>query len=213
MRLNQDLTLLLLAGGASRRMGRDKASIPFPSPLDPPLIQRVHDLLRPLAADCLVAGPASFELSCRLVGDAPGIAGPLGGLVAGLRGATTEYVLAVATDLPLVEPRLAQHLLVRARARRCSGAVVCRRSGQLEPLFAVYRTGAAPQLEAAAGLAPAHRGISLQLAILRLDPLVVAEAEWRRFDPQGSSFQGCNTPEELAAASLLAGARHQGGVS
>jgi molybdopterin-guanine dinucleotide biosynthesis protein A len=209
--VNQDLTVLLLAGGGSRRMGRDKPAIPFPGAGDPPLVARVHGLLAPLAARCLVAGPGSFDLPCRVVPDAPGIPGPLGGLIAGLVASETELVLVAAADLPLVEPRLAQYLVDQARDRPGAEAVVCRRDGRLEPLFALYRRSAAERLQEAATGLTGRRGLSLQRALARLGPWVIPEACWRPFDPQGSSFEGCNTLEELAAATRLALLRDSGG--
>ena len=211
MTVNQDLSLLLLAGGRGSRLGRDKPAVPFPAPGDPPLIATVHRLLAPLAVGCLVAGPTSFGLPCRVVGDAPGIRGPLGGLVAGLLASDTELVLAAAADLPLVEPGLAQHMVERARERPAAMAVVCARGGRLEPLFAVYRRAAAGRLEEAAVDAPAHRGPSLRSCLYLLDPLVITEDGWRPFDPRGSSFQGCNTPEEMDAAARFAISRDSGG--
>ncbi|MHB1639903.1 MAG: molybdenum cofactor guanylyltransferase [Candidatus Dormibacteria bacterium] len=202
MGANQDLTLLILAGGRSLRMGSDKPALPFPSSLDPPLIHQVHRRLCPLAAACLVAGPSSFGLHCCTVEDLPGLPGPLGGLVAGLLAAPTELVLAVATDLPLVEPRLAQQLVVWARAATAAKAVVCQCNGRLEPLFAVYRRSAAQRLRQAGAATLDARGPSLQAALAAVDSKTVPEHSWRPFDPDGSSFQGCNTPEELAAAGL-----------
>ncbi len=202
MGANQDLTLLILAGGRSLRMGRDKPALPFPTPLDPPLIHQVHRRLCPLAAACLVAGPSAFGLPCSRVEDVPGLPGPLGGLVAGLLAAPTELVLAAATDLPLVEPRLAQQLVTWSRAAPDAQAVVCQRDGRLEPLFAVYRRSAAQRLRLAGAATMDARGPSLREALAAVASKTVAEHRWRPFDPDGSSFQGCNTPEELAAAGL-----------
>ncbi len=211
MTQNQDVTLLLMAGGRGLRMGRDKPSIPFPAPSDPPLIERVHRRLSPLAARCLVAGPSSFDLPCQVIQDVPGLPGPLGGLVAGLLASQTELVLVAAADLPLVEPRLAQHMVDQAREQPRAWAVVCKRRQRLEPLFAVYRSSAAERLRGSGADPTRPRGVSLQRALTALDPLVLPELSWRPYDLHGSSFQGCNTPEELAAAGMLALARDSGG--
>ena len=194
-------------------MGQDKPSIPFPAPTDPPLIARVHSILCPITGPCLIAGPSSFGLGCRVVADCPDIPGPLGGLIAGLEASPAELVLACAADTPFPVSRLAEELIRLARAREGAPAVACLRDGWLEPLFAVYRRSAAAGLRKAAEQTNPHRGPALRSALANLEPLTVAEGRWRLFDPEASSFQSCNTPEELTQAAARA-AREQtsGGI-
>lgn len=189
-------TLLILAGGSSSRMGRDKAAIPFPGPSDPPLVWRIHERLSPLSVSCLVAGPTAYGLPCPAVGDR-GPRGPLGGLLGGLDRAETDLVMAVACDLPNCSPELAAALVGAARSHPDADAVVPWRDGRPEPLFAVYRR------RAGAVQVPEHgpRGPSLQWLLDRLAVLSVPEDQWRPLDPGEGSFSGCNTPQELAQAS------------
>jgi len=108
----QGLTVLILAGGRSRRMGQDKIWLPFGADAVP-LIERVVARVRPLAEEFLFSANASepfTELVASLRGQGieaqivpdrfPG-AGPLAGLHAGLSAARCELLLAVAGDTAL----------------------------------------------------------------------------------------------------------------
>ncbi|MGH7640044.1 MAG: molybdenum cofactor guanylyltransferase [Candidatus Dormibacteria bacterium] len=205
--------LLLLAGGRSRRMGRDKCALPFPGPRDPPLITWGARALAEVATPPLVAGPSDYGTGWTVVDDAPDLPGPAGGLLAGLRAAGSELVLVLAADAPFPSPRLAQLMTRLARAEPTPQAVIPLRQGRLEPLFGVYRSDGAADLEVAAaqprsgGQGPPLRAI---LQAVRVRP--VLEAEWRPLDPEGFSFINCNTPRELAAAAARAVAEiDQGG--
>lgn len=130
-----ELTTVILTGGASRRMGRDKGSLPVgEETLLEYLVKRWSGAFSGVAV--------AVGHRARLL--APGVgalwdhypgAGPLAGLEAGL-SACPGGVFLTAVDMPFGDPALAQVLL-----QRLEGADVClirRRSGQLEPLFAVY---------------------------------------------------------------------------
>ncbi len=171
-------------------MGRDKASLPLP---DGPLIARPYRRLRPLVTAALVCGADTSGLPCPAVPDLVPGRGPLGGIVTALRAADSELVLVVACDMPDPDPRLADHLLARARADPTADAVVPRRAGRWEPLLAVYRRRAAGPLAAAL----ADEVLACHLALARLRVLPVEEAEWRRLDPDGHSFHNWNTPADL----------------
>lgn len=201
-------SLLILAGGRSSRMGRDKAAIPFPGPDDPPMIHQVHRRLSAEARECLVAGPSAYGLPARAVADHPAFAGPLAGLLGGLAECSSELALVVAADLPCPEPRLAAHLLELAAAEPEVDAVVPATSRGLEPMFAVYRPRSLPLL-AAAGRRGFSRGPSMREALGLIRVKEVPEADWRRLDPLGASFTDCDTPKELAVAVGLAAGRRE----
>lgn len=208
------LTLLILAGGASSRMGRDKPALPFPAEGDPPLVARVHRALSPLARDCLIAAPVDFGMGCRLVADHPFFPGPVGGLVAGLEAARTELVLVVSADLPFPVAELALQLSLMAGSNPAVEAVIPCRGGRLEPVFAVYRRKAARRILGAPELrAGAARGPSLRQVVDLLPKLEVPETTWRQWDPNADSFKDCNTPDELATAALTARTAATGGLT
>ncbi|MHB8393338.1 MAG: NTP transferase domain-containing protein [Candidatus Dormibacteria bacterium] len=194
------VTLLILAGGASSRMGLDKASLPFPGPEDEPMIRRPHDRLRPVWSECIVAGPSTFSLDCRAVADVVGVPGPLGGLLAGLVASQSELVLATAADTPFPSCELASALILMAASRPHAEATFCLRDRRIEPLFAVYRKTAVTALTKAAGRLSGPHGLGLREAATALAQAQVPEIDWRRWDPDAASFRGCNTPLELAEA-------------
>lgn len=201
----EPLTVLILAGGRSTRMGQDKAWLNLAGA---PLIEHVVRRLLPLAAEIVFStnDPESFrELIARLpvtasmaIDEYPG-AGPLAGLHAGLRAATTDVVLAVATDMPFVNHRLIE---VMAVACRHADAVVPRlpASGftapQPEPLHALYRKSCLPAIEAAL-TAGRRRAVGF---LQDVDVCYLDEDVLRQVDPELRSFRNVNTPEEWARA-------------
>ncbi|HVB14204.1 MAG TPA: molybdenum cofactor guanylyltransferase [Candidatus Dormibacteraeota bacterium] len=207
------LGLLILAGGHSSRMGRDKAGLPFPNPDDPPLIRRVADGVSGVAGPPTIVGPVDYGTGWRLVSDEPGLSGPVAGLIAGLAASTSDLVLVLAADLPFPSPRLARELAKLASREPESQAIVPERAGELEPLFAVYRRDALADLrEMARQLGRPGHGPSLYQTVRAVRLRTVSESEWHAWDPEGDSFLNCNTPDELAAAVARARVRpNQGG--
>jgi len=109
-------SLVILAGGRSRRMGRDKAGLPVG---DRTLIEHLAHRLRPVVDETIVAGgSASLELAgVRRIDDRQPGMGPLAGMHAGFLAARHSLVWVVACDLPDVEPALGA--LMRNVAQDC----------------------------------------------------------------------------------------------
>ncbi len=202
----QPFTVLILAGGRSVRMGRDKAWLEIDGM---PLVERVARRLLPLAGEIVFSAndPAPFgELVARLpipaqvVGDIFPDAGPLAGLHAGLSAARYDAALAVATDMPFVN-----HVVVREMMGLCeeADAVVPRLAAdgfdepQPEPLHAVYRKRCLPAIEAA--LRANRRRVVSFLASVNV--CYVDEPFLRALDPELKSFRNVNTPDEWNAIS------------
>src|SRR3990172_9050416 len=110
------LTVVIQAGGASSRMGEDKALKPF---LGRPLIQRVIERLTPIADEMIVTTnrPADYEFlntstrfasvhRLRLVADLKPGRGALGGLYTAIASAASPFVAVVACDVPFASPML-----------------------------------------------------------------------------------------------------------
>jgi molybdenum cofactor guanylyltransferase len=130
------ISAVLLAGGQSRRMGRDKATILFRGK---PLWQIQLDLLRKLhPAEIFVsagADPAWRPLDVAFVPDEPPSRGPLGGLTATLARIRTNYLLALAVDMPLMSEGHLRFLYSEIQP----GCGVLPMIGNLaEPLAAIY---------------------------------------------------------------------------
>jgi molybdenum cofactor guanylyltransferase len=133
---------VVLAGGKSRRMGRDKALLNVEG-------ARLLDLqLARLgsvgAADRAVvlrdqATPAGLPDDVIILRDDPSVEGPFAGLLAALAASPHPLTLVMAVDLPALEPSILREILLRSR----SGAgLVPRVDGRLEPLAAFYPAAA-----------------------------------------------------------------------
>jgi molybdenum cofactor guanylyltransferase len=187
------VTLLLLTGGRSRRMGRDKASMDVGGR---PLGMRPVEALGALVEEVVVAGHPVPGLGGRVVADTVAGAGPLGGLVAGLGAVRTPLAVAVACDMPTLVPAVVALLLARLDEHPELLAACCEGPHGLEPLPLALRAAAVAPL--AAALARGERALRTALAGAR--PGIVAEADWRGVDPEGRCFANWNRPEEVGGA-------------
>jgi molybdopterin-guanine dinucleotide biosynthesis protein A len=178
-------SLLVLAGGDSRRMGRPKAWLEVG---DTYLLRHVARRLAPAFTDVMVsfAEPEQLEqpVPYRIVFDRKRSGGPLAGIEAGLAAAREEVMFAVACDMPYVTIDLAQ--LAVAAARRCDAAIP-RVDGRAEPVCGAYRRTALPAISAA-----------LDSGRLRAADLAeTLDVTWLEgLDP--AQFQSLNTPADLA---------------
>ena len=131
-----DLSAVLLAGGESRRMGRDKATFSFRGK---PLWQIQLETLRSLR-------PAEIFLSARtdpswrpndvqFIGDVPPSRGPLNGIAASLAKIHTAHLLALAIDMPFMTENYLRSICDVMKPGR---GVVATIDNRAEPLAAVY---------------------------------------------------------------------------
>jgi molybdenum cofactor guanylyltransferase len=176
-------TLLVLAGGESRRMGRSKAWIEVG---DTTLVRWVVECLAPAFSEVVVsfARPEQVQelLPHRLVFDRKPSTGPLAGLEAGLIAARNEVTFAIACDMPYLTREVAE--LAVAASAGCDAAIP-RIEGRSEPACAAYRRSALPAITAALN---AGRYKAADLA----EQLDVAWLEG--LDPD--LFRSLNTPED-----------------
>lgn len=177
-------SLLVLAGGGSRRMGRAKAWLEVG---DTFLLRYVVDRLAPAFSEVMIsfAEPEQLEapLPYRIVFDRKRSAGPLAGLEAGLLAARNEVTFAVACDMPYVTRDFAQ--MATAAARR-SDAAIPRIDGRPEPVCGAYGRSALPAITEA-----------LNAGRLRTaDAIAELDVTWLEgVDPD--LFRSLNTPEDL----------------
>src|SRR5215218_2298471 len=180
----------VLAGGASRRMGRDKATLAVGGvALAAGVLAAAAEVADPVVLVAPEGHPAR-RLHSRVVTD-PG-EGPL---AAALEALEAGHVLVLAGDHPGLAVGLLAHLVAQAPKGE---AVACRRGPRLEPLVAVYRRAAA-LAAARARLAGPPGGRSLLGLLADLDTVVVEEPAWRALDPGGRSFVDLDDPADLAA--------------
>lgn len=196
-------TALVLAGGRSTRLGRDKALEPVGGV---PVLARVLHVLARLTGDIvLVEAPgAQRELPDldvalrRTVDDTPG-AGPLAGLAAGLRASRSAHAWAVACDLPFLHQGLLLRLMGAAPGWE---AVVPVWQGRPQPLCAVYSRACL----AAAERLLAGPDRSLRALLAACSTRYLSEEEVRAAGAGPAAFLDVNTAARLAEAERLAAA-------
>lgn len=196
------LTGVLLAGGKSRRMGRDKRFLELNGRT---LLDRAVSVFESLFEEVLIVvaepTPELGGLRHRVVTDLiPGRAA-LGGLHAGLSYAAWPKVFAAACDMPFLSQPVIRRMVELAPH---ADAVIAQLADGLQPMHAVYSKGCLPYLERMA------RSGHLKLQDLCREPglsvRLVSEEDLRGVDPQFLSFMNINTPADLEfARKLLAG--------
>jgi molybdopterin-guanine dinucleotide biosynthesis protein A len=194
------LTIVIQAGGESRRMGRDKALMPFLGRL---LVERVIGRVSHLADELLVTTnrPQDYTfLGIPLFSDlAPG-RGALGGLFTALSAASQKVVAVVACDMPFVSAGL----LAFERDLLLAGnhdAVIPKSQGKVEPFHAVYnRKTCVPAVEEAIRTDQWRVNSWFDKVDIRFLSFTEVESK----DPLRLAFRNVNTPEELEEAERLA---------
>ncbi|MBP2626175.1 MAG: Molybdopterin-guanine dinucleotide biosynthesis protein [Firmicutes bacterium] len=139
----KQFSIVVLAGGQSRRMGRDKAALFWK---DGDILGSLITRLLPLSDDVLVVSNTVRtigELARQVADIIPG-KGPLSGIHAGLIYARHDLVFVTACDVPFLVPELVPELVHAVGL--ADGSVVVYKE-QIEPLFACYRKGCAAVIE------------------------------------------------------------------
>ena len=189
-----DCTAIILAGGESQRMGRDKATLALG---EHSLLHRVVAVVQPLFPQLLVSvRQHRLDIELPQVCDTQANAGPLAGLCAALEKSTTPWIFAVATDMPFVQSALIEYL-ARQRSGQDYQAVVPVVAGHPQPLAAFYAVSALAVIQ---DLLAGDGKRSLRAALERLNVCYVDESELRAADPGLRSFFDLDTPDDVAAA-------------
>lgn len=192
--IRTDVSALILAGGQSRRMGQDKALVLWQGV---PLIQRVYQVARQCCASVYLVTPwperyqAQLGEPLMLISDELPDQGPLMGLRQGLGWVTTPWVLALACDLPNLDPTVLQGWMAQLAglAPDCLAYVPRQVTGEWEPLCGFYRREAYGALESY--LQAGGRSCLSWLARLTVKEIAIAPQEQEM-------FRNCNWPEDLA---------------
>ena len=174
--LREPATAIVLAGGRSSRMGRDKSLLPVDGS---PLIAAVCAQLRSRFQQVVVSAndPEKYAfLGCRVVPDAVAGQGPLMAIASALDQSETDLNVVVACDIPVIDPAFMAGML--ARSRRRDGVVPVHADGGVEPLLAVYRKSALPGLRQA--LADGERRVLAGLERCRIRYVPLDGADWLR---------------------------------
>ena len=194
------LTVCVQAGGASSRMGADKALKPF---LGHALIQRVIERLSPIADEVIVTTnhPDDYQfLDCRLFPDLKPGRGALGGLYTAIASATHPIVAVVACDMPFASATLLE-AMTRLLVEKEADVVIAKSEDGYEPIHAVYRRETClPAIEAA--IHADQWKVIAWFPQVKVHTLTLEDV--RQYDPVGLAFWNVNTPEEFSKAEEIA---------
>ena len=190
--IRNPFSAVLLAGGRSTRMGRDKAALAIDGE---PLWHRQLATLRATGADeLLISGRAEgpyADAGVRVIEDITPNAGPLAALEAVLPRIGNTHAVVLAIDLPAMRADYLTTLVKAAQAAECS--VVPEADGRFEPLAAVYAPGLLPLV--AECLRGSDRSMQHLLRAAMKSGLVIPhpiQIEERAL------FRNVNSPEDIA---------------
>lgn len=194
------VSVAVLAGGQSRRMGRDKAFLPIGGR---PAVQRVLERVVSLSDDVILVTNAPDKYvpytNCRIIGDIYPGKGSLGGIYSALVAAWYPHCLIVACDMPFLNTRLLKYL-ARLASIWDYDVVVPRISEKWETLHAVYSKRCLYPIEQC--LRQGQLRVRSFFESVRV--CVVERYRLERFDPLLRSFLNMNTPEEWQCLQQIA---------
>jgi molybdopterin-guanine dinucleotide biosynthesis protein A len=187
---------IILAGGASRRMGKNKALLPLPGKEHRTFVGHLASLLASLCTEVLIVARDKENASDYpvqgvqvVIDEIPGY-GPLMGLYSGLKAMQAQRALVMAVDMPFVQPALVSFLLSQPLS---DSLIVPLVDNVPQVLFALYPRTVLPLIEECLRRGRRDPRSLLEVAAVQY----IEEAQLRTIDPQLRSFINVNTPEEL----------------
>ena len=207
------VTGVILAGGKSRRMGRNKALLPLG---EASLIEHVIRRMCRVTDELLLItnAPAEYaHLGLPMHSDMIPDAGALGGIYTGLMHASHDTVLCVACDSPFLVPKLLAYLIsilgeydavmpyTHSRNRDIEVTNPSHSTDQmtLQTLCAVYAKRCLPIIE----LMLQESELRVHALRERANILTLAPEIWKTYDSEGHSFFNVNTPEDFEKAQAM----------
>ena len=188
------VTGVILAGGASSRMGSNKALLRLGGI---PLIERVYQTMNGLFDDILIVTntPEAYAfIPCRTVADLYPGAGSIAGLHAGMTASSTERIFVAACDMPFLNSSLIRMLC--GYDLQAEAVVPLNDEGFFEPLHAVYAVSAREK----ARQVIEHGDRSILILLDRLRTVLIPRQVTRSIPGAGESFRNINTPGEFREA-------------
>jgi len=187
---------IILSGGRSKRMGKNKALLPLPGNPSLTFVEYLSSILTSFCPEVLIvardeADAANYGLpGIHVVTDKVPDFGPLMGLYSGLNAMHTERALVVAVDMPFVQPALISFLLSQPPPDTLLVPLV---NNVPQVLLAVYPRSILPSIEDRL-----QQGRHDLRSLLEIAPVhYIEEAQLQNVDPELRSFVNVNTPEEL----------------
>ncbi len=191
----EPITGVILAGGKSRRMGRNKALLDLGGIC---LIEKTYQTMSKLFPEVILVTNTPDEyafLNCRCQKDIyPGI-GSIAGLHAALSTSNTDRIFVVPCDMPFLSPALISLL---CQTQTTYDAVVPFSPQGMEPLHALYHRRCLPQLEQAI----TGGDKKIQNFLKDIWTCFLPVSAYRHIPDAEHSFRNVNRPEDYAALGL-----------
>jgi molybdopterin-guanine dinucleotide biosynthesis protein A len=182
------ITAVVLAGGRSSRMGKNKALLSFQGR---PLIETIIEILQAIFPRVVlsVATADSYPgYSLAKIPDRYPEVGPIGAIASSLE-ALRQKIFCVACDMPYLNSSLIEF---QCSILECDAVIPVWRT-QLEGLHALY----SPSLLGSFQAAISQNRLRLSDVLLGGEHIrYLQEDEIKKFDPQGLSFRNINTPHQ-----------------
>ena len=201
--MTRSVSIAILAGGQSSRMGRDKALLEL-EPDRKPLLEIVLERVQPLSDDVFVVASgrdAYARFGAPVRPDLYPAAAVLGGIGSAIRHAAHDECLVVSCDHPFLNPALLSRMLQTPGDWDVLVPVILGESRQggkaiRQTLHAIYARSCLPHIERAIA------NEELQIVSFFGDVRIraIGESEIAEYDPDFRSFFSVNTPEALAIA-------------
>ena len=189
------ISVIVLAGGQSRRFGRDKLAEPVDGR---PLLHHAIGAVRPMATEIIVvAAPGAIPAlppDVTLVHDTVAFEGPLAGLLGGLAVARSPTVVLVGGDMPALSVAVLGSMVALLLASNAS-VLVLEHDGRGRPLPMALRREPALATVAALFASGERR---LRALADTMSAAVLPEAAWRAIDPEGDTLRDIDTEADLA---------------
>lgn len=185
-----DITGVILVGGKSSRMGRDKAFLKVEGRS---FFERILNVFKESFNQVVLSGGREERFAAYGLPVFPDIypGSSLGGLYTGLYNAETEYVFVSSCDLPFPNEELLRYL---CGLKDGFDAVVPSTKYGYEPLFALYSKNCLEPIRTLLDRGEFRASAYYPLVNVRY----VSAEELAPFDPHGRAFVNVNTPEEFA---------------
>ncbi len=187
-------TAIILAGGKSSRMGFDKQLIKYK---DKPLVEYIIERLNSLFEEIIVVTntPGIYKIdSIKIISDELSGYGPLGGIHAGLKHASSGFSYVTACDMPEINTAYIDYMIELIRQHSYKAEAVVTRFGEwLEPFNAFYTKALVNKIEEQI----AQGNCKISTVLEASNTLYIDEAYARRYSPDWSMFKNINTLEDL----------------
>ena len=183
----QQATAIILAGGESRRMGRDKSMMPIS---DKPMIEHIYNQLADHFSQVLISTNDRSKyafLGPQIVQDRVPGCGPLMGIASGLEASRNDLNFVVACDIPEIDIAFVRQML--QIAKHCDAVVPKTSPSRYEPLFAVYRKSALPAMHEV--IWSGQRKISKIFDLCKVRYVDLSHARWFRNLNTIKDYQKC----------------------